>query len=69
MLVQWLRFHAPNAEGLGLILVRELNPTRHNKRVHTPQLKMLHTTTKIEDPVYNNSDPVQPSKYFLIFKK
>ena len=37
--VQWLRLHAPNAEGLGLI------PGLGTKS-HMPQLKILHTAAK-----------------------
>ena len=30
LVVQWLRFHAPNAEDLGLIPSQELDPKCHN---------------------------------------
>lgn len=34
-------------------------------RVRTPQLKVLHTATKTEDPECCNEDPVHPNRYFL----
>ena len=46
LVVQWLRLHAPNAGGLGLIPGQET-------RFHMPQLKY---------PVRGNEDPAQPNK-------
>ena len=40
-MVQWLRIHTPNAGGLSWILGEVT-------RSHTPQLKILHTTTEIK---------------------
>ena len=40
--------------GLGVqALVRELDPTCCNQRVHTPQLKILHATTKTQHSQIN----------------
>ena len=43
LVVQWLRFHAPNARGPGLMPGQEeLGLTCHNKkRSHVPQLRLL----------------------------
>ena len=57
LVVQWLRLHAPDARGPGPILSQ-------GTRSHMLQLKILHASTKIEDPVCHNSEPVQPNKYF-----
>ena len=43
LVVQWLKLCTPNAGGLGLI------PAQGN-RFHMLQLKILHATTKFEDP-------------------
>lgn len=48
--------HAPSAEGLGSTLVGELDQTCSQLRVHIPQLKVPHTTTKVEDPTCHNED-------------
>ena len=47
MVVQWLRLHAPNARGLGLI------PGR-GTRAHMLQQKNQHAATK--DPACHNED-------------
>ena len=43
-------------------LVQGLDPTWHN-------WKILHVTTKTEDPAYSNWDLVQPNKYLKKKKK
>ena len=47
LVVQWLKFHIPNAGGLGLIPGQGI-------RSHMPQLKILHAATKISDPICLN---------------
>lgn len=42
-MVRWLRPHAPNAGGSGLILFRELDPTRHNSRSTGKQVHQTNT--------------------------
>ena len=42
LVVQWLRLHAPSAEGLGSI-------TGQGTRSHTPQVKILYPATKTQD--------------------
>ena len=54
LVVQWLRLHAPNAEGLGSIPGQG---TRSHMHVAT---KSSHATTK--DPASRNQDMVQPNK-------
>ena len=41
----------------------------HGTRSHTRQLKILHATRKITDPVGHNKDPVQPNTFHNSFKK
>ena len=43
LVVQWLKFRTPNAEGQGSI-------PGQGTRSHTPQLKIHHATMKMEDP-------------------
>jgi len=45
--VQWLRFSVPSAGGWGSILDQ-------GTRSHTPQLKIPHFTTRMEDPACYN---------------
>ena len=47
MVIQWLRLHVPNAEGLGLIPVQ-------GTRAHMQQLNSLHAATKVKDPTHHN---------------
>ena len=44
LVVQWLRFHASNTEGQGLILSQ-------GTKSHMLPLKVLNNTVKIKDPV------------------
>ena len=44
--VQWLRLHAPNAAGLGLIPGQGTRSCMLQLRVHMPQLKIPNATTK-----------------------
>ena len=46
-MVQWLRLHAPPAEGPALILGQ-------GTRVHMPQLKIFHAVMKTKDPMCRN---------------
>ena len=67
LVVQWLRLHAPNAEGPGSIPgqgtrshILQLRVGQLQLRVHRPQRKIPHATTaKIEDIVYYNEDLAQ----------
>jgi len=47
MVIQWLRLHVPNGEGLGLI-------PGQGTRSHMQQLKSLHAATKAKDPTCHN---------------
>ena len=53
-MVQWLRFHAPNAGGLGLIPGQGTRSRMPQLRAHMPQLKILYATTKIWHSQINN---------------
>ena len=57
LVVQWLRLHAANAGGLGLI-------PGQGTRSHMLQLKNSYTATKIKDCACHNQDLVQPNKIF-----
>ena len=46
LVVQWLRLHAPNAGGMGSIPGQGTRSHMLPLRVHMPQLKILHATTK-----------------------
>ena len=46
LVVQWLRLHAPNARGMGSIPGQGTRSHMPPLRVHMPQLKILHATTK-----------------------
>ena len=46
-MVQWLRLHAANEGGLGLIPGQETRP-------HMPQVKIQHAATKIEGLTWHN---------------
>ena len=46
LVAQWLRLHAPNAGGMGLIPGQGTRSHMLPLRVHMPQLKILHATTK-----------------------
>ena len=48
LVVQWLRFCAPNAGGWGF-LNGKLDPARQNYGVFKAQLKIPHATMKTED--------------------
>ena len=50
LVVQWLRLHAPDAGGLGSIPVQGTRSHNLQLRVHMPQLKILHSAMKIQDP-------------------
>ena len=52
--VRWLRLQPPNAGGPGFILGQGTRSHTMQPRVHMLQLKILHTTTKIKDPVCPN---------------
>ncbi|TEA31331.1 hypothetical protein DBR06_SOUSAS710105, partial [Sousa chinensis] len=43
---QWLKFHAPSVGGPGSIPGKGTRSHMQQLRVHMPQLKILHTTTK-----------------------
>ena len=55
LVVQWLRFHAPNAGGLGL--TPDWGTTSNML-----QIKILYAETKTEDPMCPNQDSAQPNK-------
>ena len=55
LVIQWLRLRALNAGGLGLI-------PGWGTRAHMLQLKILHATTKTEDPVVLQLRPGVPNK-------
>ena len=46
LVVQWLRLHAPHAEGLGSIPGQRTRSHMPQLRAHMPQLKILHATVK-----------------------
>ena len=46
LVVQWLRFRAPDAGGLGLIPRQGTRSHMPQLRVHMSQLKILHVATK-----------------------
>ena len=46
-MVQWLRLHAPNAGGLGLIPAQGARSHMLQLSIHMLQLKILHAATKI----------------------
>ena len=52
--VQWLRLHAPNAEGLGLIPDQGTRSHMPQPRVLMSQLKILYVAMKIKDPACHN---------------
>ena len=51
LVVQWLRFCSPRAGGLGSIPDQGTRPHVLQLTVHMPQLKVLWTLMKIEDPM------------------
>ena len=51
LVVQWLRLHTPNALSLGSIPGQGTGSHMRKLKVRLPQLKMPHSTTKIEDSV------------------
>ena len=53
LVVQWLRLHAPNAEGLGLIPGQGTRSHMLQPSVHMPQQKIL-LAAMIEDSVCHN---------------
>ena len=53
LVIQWLRFRTPNAEGPGLIPVQ-------GTRSHMPQLRGSHATAK--NPMFGTEDGAQPNK-------
>ena len=61
-MVQWPRLWGPNAGGLGLILGQGTRSYMLQLRIHTLQLKIPHSITKMEGPERHNLDPVQPNK-------
>ena len=46
LVVQWLRLRTPSAGGLGSIPDQGTRSQMLQRRVHMPQLKILHTATK-----------------------
>ena len=54
LVVQGLRFHTPDAGGLGSI-------SGQGTKSYMLQLKILRAPTKIKDPVCHNEDPAQPN--------
>ena len=54
LLVQWLRYHTPNAEGLGSIPGQGTRSHIPQLTVCIPQLKILYATTKTEYPMCCN---------------
>ena len=51
LVVQWLRLHAPNAGGLGLIPGQRNRSCMLELSACVLQLKIPHAATKTEDPV------------------
>ena len=49
LVVQWLRSHAPNAGGLGLIPGQRTRSHMLHLRIQKLQLKILHAATKTQD--------------------
>ena len=62
LVVQWLRFLAPNAGGPGLNPGQGTRGHMLQLRVRMSQTKILHTSRKIKDPMGCNQDPAQPNK-------
>ena len=58
LVVQWLRLHASNDGGPSLI-------PGQGTRSYMLQLKIQLATTKMEEPMYCNQDPVQPNKQII----
>ena len=54
LMIQWLRFHDPNAGGQGLIPGQGTRSCMPQLRVHIPQLKIPHATPQIEDAACHN---------------
>ena len=48
LVVQWRGLHIANVGGLGLILGQGTRSHMLQLRVHMPQLKILHATTKTQ---------------------
>ena len=51
LVVQWLRLHAPNAGGPGLIPGQGTRSHMLQLRVRMPQIKIPHATSKTEGPM------------------
>ena len=62
LVVQWLRLHAPNAEGWSLIPGQGTKSHRPQLRVPMLWLKVPRAPTKNEDPKWCNQDLAQPNK-------
>ena len=70
LVVQWLRLHAANAGGLGSIPGQGTRSHMLQLRVHMPQLKIPHTTTKTWHSQISNffkKDNQQTSGQLLIY--
>ena len=63
LMVQWLRFHAPNAEGLGSI------PNQETKIFHVLPMQgaWVKSLVREPDPACHSEDPAQSNKYINSF--